>query len=429
MATTRGYEEFRSGWPVVLAAMLGIGLGLSPLPFYTAGIFAPVLAQRFGWSFAQILAAFPILTFSVLFVSPLVGLLSDRYGVRPIALGSCVLFSLTFMSQALLHGSLYTFYLLWTAMALLGSGTLPITWTRAVNNRFQLRRGLALGLSLLGTGLFGFACKPLAAWLIAHHGWRAAYLGIGALPLALAFPIALWAFHDVGAPTGITERRALARARAATAPGLTFGEALRDWRFWLMAVAFVPISFAIGGPIPNLENILRIAGFGAADVISLAQLVGLTVIVGRLGGGWLIDRVWAPAVACALLGASALACLALASGVRTYTGAALSIIAIGVSAGIEYDLMAFFVARYLGMKSYGSIYGTLYGCFALGAGTGPAVYGAAFDRTHSYHGVLAGSSLMFAVGAVLLLSLGRYRRFSSANDTALAPDRLAARAS
>ena len=48
MADGKGYSEFRTGWPVVLAAMLGIGLGLSPVPFYSIGMLAPELATR-GW--------------------------------------------------------------------------------------------------------------------------------------------------------------------------------------------------------------------------------------------------------------------------------------------------------------------------------------------------------------------------------------------
>jgi len=120
--------------------MLGIGLGLSPVPFYTMGNFAPVLAKEFGWSFGAIFAAFPILTGVVLLMSPLVGVLSDRYGVRLIALSSSVLFGLSFMSLALLNGNIHWFYATWGASAVVGAGSLPITWTRAVNNRFETRK-------------------------------------------------------------------------------------------------------------------------------------------------------------------------------------------------------------------------------------------------------------------------------------------------
>ena len=412
MAESKGYSEFRTGGSVVFAAMLGIGLGLSPVPFYTIGMLAPELAKEFGWSFGDIMGGLPIMTFAVLLASPAVGFVADRFGVRPVALISVVLFSLSFMAFSLGNGDIRLFYLNWAIMAVLGAGTLPITWTRAVNNRFEVRKGLALGLSLLGTGLFGFLVKPFTAWLIAEHGWRTAYIAVGALPLLLALPVAYFCFHDVGSRQQSAGQRREAAARMRDdAAGLTFLETLRTWRFWVLAVAFVPISFAIGGPIPNMENILKTAGFSGSELISLVSIIGLAVIAGRVVGGWLIDRFWAPAVAFVLLCAPALACWIFANGPLTTETAALSIALIGFAAGVEYDLMAFLVARYFGMKSYGAVYGSLYGFFALGAGIGPVVFGRAFDATGSYDGPLLMSGVMLVAGAALLLTLGRYRVF------------------
>lgn len=45
MASTEETGEFRRGSGVIIAAALGIGLGLSPLPFYTIGVFMPVLSE------------------------------------------------------------------------------------------------------------------------------------------------------------------------------------------------------------------------------------------------------------------------------------------------------------------------------------------------------------------------------------------------
>lgn len=411
-AAKGGYGEFKLGWPVVLSAMLGIGLGLSPLPFYTIGILAPELAREFGWGFAEILGGLPIMTFAVLLASPLVGLLADRIGVRTVALWSLLLFGLAFAGFAASNGNITLFYITWGIMALVGAGTLPVTWTRAVNNRFEVHKGLALGLSLVGTGLFGFACKPYTAWLVEEFGWRIAYLGVAALPLLIALPIAFILFHDVGGRTvTAAERRVADAERKAVTPGKTFGEALRDWRFWILAVAFVPISFAVGGPIPNIENILRSNGFEAGDIVTLASLIGLSVIGGRLLGGWLIDRFWAPGVAFVLLSAPAVACWLLAQGTTDPVIAGLSIVLIGFAAGVEYDLMAFMVARYFGLKSYGGIYGALYGFFALGAGIGPVIFGQYFDRTGSYETILIYSAVGLVGGAALLLLMGKYRTF------------------
>ena len=49
--------EFRRGWPIVLASGVGIALGLSPIPFYEIGLFAPELAKQFGWGIGTIMAA------------------------------------------------------------------------------------------------------------------------------------------------------------------------------------------------------------------------------------------------------------------------------------------------------------------------------------------------------------------------------------
>jgi predicted MFS family arabinose efflux permease len=191
-------------------------------------------------------------------------------------------------------------------------------------------------------------------------------------------------------------------------------ETCREWRFWLLAGCFIAVAFSVGGLIPNMENILKLAAFEHHDIIRLASMIGLSVIVGRVLGGWLIDRFWAPAVAAVLLGAPAAACLILAGPALDYRAAMLSIVLIGLAAGAEYDLLAFIVARYFGMKSYGGIYGALYSCFALGAGVGPVVFGANFDRTHAYVESLHLAAGTFLVPAFALLLLGRYRNFEPA---------------
>ena len=412
MQTSRtGGSEFRRGWQVVLAAMVGIGLGLSPVPFYTIGMFAPQLAREFHWPFASIMAGITLTSVVVLIVSPLTGMLADRYGVRRVALISIVLFGASFAAFGLLRNSLVQYYLTWTLVSIGGAGTLPITWTRAVNNGFDASKGLALGLSMLGSGLFGFLIKPACAWLIAHEGWRTAYVVIGALPLAIALPVAWLCFHDVGAAR--EGQQPSAPGATGARDGMTFPQALRDWRFWVIAAAFIPISFAVGGPIPHMENILLTHGFDTLSVAALVPYIGLSVIGGRVIGGWLIDRVWAPGVAFGLLSLPALSCWLLAQATLDYRTALLCIGLIGFAAGVETDLMAFLVARYFGMRSYATLYGTLYGCYAMGAGVAPLAYGAAFDRTHSYAAMLLFTSVVAVVSAAMLLSLGRYRHFAA----------------
>ena len=139
--------------------------------------------------------------------------------------------------------------------------------------------------------------------------------------------------------------------------------------------------------------------------------IGLSALLGRLIGGWLIDRFWAPGVALVILLLPGLSGWLLAQGSLTPGMALVSIVLVGFAVGMEYDLMAFFVARYFGMKSYTQIYSLLYVCFALGAGIGPAAFGWSFDRSGSYSTVLLGSFGGLLFGALAFLTLGRYREF------------------
>jgi len=413
------YIEFKFGWPVVAASAIGIGLGMSPLPFYTIGVFVAPLSAEFGWGVGQVMEGLiPFGTCAVL-ASPLIGWLTDRFGPRRVVLISIVTFSLTMMSFSLMDGSRLMYLLTWTLLALSGAGTLPITWTRAVIGWFFDKRGLALGLSLVGTGLFGLLAKQYAFFMIDLVGWRMAYVAVGALPLLFAWPAAYFMFHDISDPKVAGKVANMAREKDAPVVkygGLTLWQAFRDWRFWLLAYSFVPISFAVGGPIPNMETLLGDKGFTPADAVTLASLIGIAVIVGRIFGGFLLDHFWAPAVAAIILTLPALATLMLAQPDISFIYAAAAIMILGAAAGVEYDLMAYLVSRYFGQLHYASIYGFLYGFFAIGAAVGPMVFGKYYDATGSYDGILKIASLLFVAGALPLLLLGKYRDYEQPLD-------------
>jgi len=415
------YAEFRFGWPVVVASAVGIGLGMSPLPFYTLGVFAAPLSAEFGWGMGQIMASMAVFTISAVITSPIVGMITDKVGPRKVVLTSIVLFSLAMMSFSLLQNSVVMWLGTWALLAVCGAGTLPIAWTRAVNSWFFEKRGLALGLSLIGTGLFGLLAKQYAFAMIQLFGWRTAYVLVGALPLLIAWPIAFFLFRDATDPKAADKAALMEQhtdSKHLNVSGLSLLQALKDWRFWLLAYAFIPISFAVGGPIPNMETILGSKGFNADDAVTLASLVGIAVIIGRVAGGYMLDHLWAPAVAATILSLPAIATWMLSQPELSFMSAAIAIMILGAAAGVEYDLMAYLVSRYFGMLHYAAIYGALYGFFALGAGIGPAMFGRVYEALGSYDSILVVSSGLFLIGAIPLLLLGKYRDYTSPDDEA-----------
>lgn len=402
----RDSGEFGRGWRVVLASCIGVGTGLAPIPFYTIGVFIRPLSAEFGWRVDQILAALIVLTLTVLIAAPVVGMMTDRYGVRRVALASVTLFGLCFVLFALNPGSLILFYVNYALLALLGSGTLPITWTRAVNNWFNEKRGLALGLSLLSTGIFGSIAKLYANFMIGQVGWRLAYVGLAAFPLLIALPVAIAFFHD-------RDERSEGDDAGVRHAGLTLRMALLTRQFWTMAISFIVMTLCVGGIIPNLEALLGSKGFDAGNAVGLASIIGVAVVIGRPVGGWLVDKIWAPAVAFVILSAPAIAFALLSGSAPSAPVAAFGVFLIGFASGVEYDVVAYLVSRYFGMQAYGAIYGSLYAAFALGAGSGPYLMGHIFTTEKTYDGALALGATVLVAGAALLLTLGRYPVFRS----------------
>lgn len=414
-------RDSKAGWVVVFAAMIGLGVGLSPMPFYTIGMFAPELQKEFGWSFAALMGSITVQSAVVMATGPLAGFAVDRYGARPVALVSMLLFGLCFMSLSLSSGHLWLYYAQWVLMSTLGAGTLTATWTHTVNGWFEKHRGLALGIASTGTGLTGFLIKPYAAWLIGEWGWRWAFVMIGLLPIVIGFPVVWLLFRERS--TLRTERLLEPKTEGDRAlqvitqePGLTLKAALRHRNFWIMASAFLLISFALTAPTPNLENILRTQNFTLAQIGAITASFGLSVIAGRIVGGWLLDRFWAPGCALMVLIAPALGNWLLASSSVSATNATLAVISLGFGAGFEFDLLAYLIARYFGRRAYGTIYGCFYAVIAFGGGLGPVVYGWIFDTVGRYNVALMSGAACIFFGGLILLGMGRYPKWDEASQ-------------
>ena len=163
------------------------------------------------------------------------------------------------------------------------------------------------------------------------------------------------------------------------------------------------------GPIANLESILKGHGVEHTIILRDAPLLGLAVVAARIVGGWLVDRVWAPAVAFVLFTLAAAASWCLVNAPPTSGYVLFGILGVGLAAGLEFDVMSFLTARYFGPRAYGGIYGTMYAFFGLGSGIAPLVYGRAFDASRSFTGIVTLGAAAMLAGGLLLLLLGPYR--------------------
>ena len=401
----RTERELAQRWPLIMATCMGIISSSFVLPYYSIGALLTPVTEEFGWSRAQFQAAILFSSGLGALTSPLIGWLNDKYGPRRVALPSMIGLAIGLLTASQIQGELWMLFLAYGMMALLGAGTIPVTWTRAIATSFFKRRGLALGLALTGTGICASVAPHYTVWLTDHYGWRGAYVGLALVPLLLAWPMLYFLFRPLDAHAQTDNQEP--ETTAALATGLTLSEAVRGYRFWVLLLSILFAYQGFSGIGPNLLPSLTDDGFSREEAASVQSVFGLSIIIGRVVVGYLVDRMWAPGVAAFCLAIPA-AGAAMLHGQQSLETAALAAFLIGFAAGAELDLMAFLAARYFGLAHYAKIYSILYATLAVCSGTAPMIFASVYDATGSYDLGYSVAAALFIFSVFLILLLGRY---------------------
>jgi MFS family permease len=406
--------EWRQSGLIVLAGAMGMALASTSV--YSLGIFIAPLEAEFGWSRAEISAGLTINTVLSVLVSPFVGILLDRVGVRRIGIFGVVAYCLMFACLSFATASLWTWWGLWLLLGACGLSIKPTIWTTAVSSMFKTSRGLALSVMLCGTALGSSLTPVVGNYLIDAYGWRQGCMALAAFwGLLVIPPVALFL---------TSARDKQLRAEASIAPieppsvltGMMMRDALRSWRFIRLALAGFVTTLVIVSFVSNLIPILSSRGFERQTAANLAGLVGMATIIGRLSGGFLLDRTNGNIVGAGSVGLAIIPALMLLLYPGSTMVAAAAVLILGLTLGSELDAVAYLATRHFGLKSFGGIFGTISGILAFGTGVGPFFVSLTYDLSKSYDNVLMAYIPLALLAAALFLSLGRYPDFDKPND-------------
>jgi len=398
-------NEIRAGWRPLLAATLGTMCGIFAFTNYTQGFFVGPVTSEFGWTPAQFFLSYTVLMCLGLITGPVIGSLAAKYGIRVLGIIGLVGHAFAYVLISLNNGSLTLWYLSFALLAILSAGSLPIIWTTVLNSWFKEDRGKAIGITMAGTGLGAFLFPPVVEYMISNHGWRAAYqsVAVGAAVLALPFVIAFFKERDVPIKSAVQTTK----SKDATW-GFTRREAMATYRFWVLGIVLFVSALVIVGLLSNFERIMTQQGIERATIAKIASVMGLTIILGRLLVGFLVDKFWAPGVAASFFVLPTVAIIILLNMDVTVGMGFLIAILIGLAAGAELDLLAFLTSKYFGPANYPTVFGAIFAFFAVGAGVAPPVYGAAAQAAGGYTTVLEISVGLLVLCIALFLALGKY---------------------
>jgi MFS family permease len=399
MADVPQIEDPR-GWANVLAAFVGLALSYAMFTVFMFGTLVQPLEQEFGWSRAAMSLALTITNITVVFGSPLMGYLVDRFGVKRLLVPSIILMGIAVWSMSMLPDSLAWFYAGYLAITLFGLGTLPLSYSRVVIAWFDRRRGLALGIALAGFGVGGALVPEISKIMIEGYGWRSAYQLFAALILLVSLPMVLLLLRE--APS---ER---AGTPLPPATGLPNREAARTRNYWLVLFSFLLVGVGITSVLSHLVPMLLDRGMSLSSAARCMSTLAVALIFGRIFAGFLMDHFFAPWVTAAFIVfglAGGVALLALgATGGWAFLAAAL----VGLATGSEISEIAYIVGRYFGQLSFGQIYGIMFGAFQLGSAIAAPLMGYYFDSVGDYTGALWFVAGLALVGALLVAVMSPY---------------------
>jgi len=411
-------QEWRANWALVLTS--AIGMSLATIAVYSSGLFFEPLEREFGWSRAEVSFGMTIYAIVAVPLSPYVGKLIDRWGGRSIAIPGTILFGASFAALSLAGPSIISWWLLWLGVAVAALGVMPTLWIMAVSSRFEASRGLAIALCMCGTAISSFLAPMVSRWLIDVVGWRLAYVYIGLGWPALGLVLIVLFFNA-------RTREHAARQAGETGPvpilpGMVFREAIRTRPFQKLCVASLFVSISIVGTVVHLVPILTMRGLSRETAAGVLSVLGIASAMGKLGTGWLFDRLDARAIAslCLALPAVPLLLLGLTpEGHVVSIGVAMGCVALlGFAAGAELTVTAYLTTRYVGLRAFAQNYAIIASIMAFSSGVGPLIAGLIYDGTGSYVLLLFGGIPAALLAGACIATLGPYPIWQDADPRA-----------
>ncbi len=395
-------KHLHYGWvTVIMAIFILAGYGFT---VYTFGIFLRPLTMEFNWDRGALSGAYSMFMIMSGFLGIFGGRLSDKYGPRPVATVAGLFMGMGFclMSQV---SSLWQVYIIWGVLLGVGGGSAYAPMMSTIPRWFARRRGIAMGIALTGLGLGGVISPPLAQWLIDSYGWRQAFIILGLITFLIVVPLAQFMRHSpqrVGLkPYGENETTDK-QSSASAVEGLSFKQAIKTGRFWLLGLIIFSMFFAIQLILVHIAPYAVDIGISAMVAASILSTLLATSLIGKLSLGFICDRIGARRALTACLVGLTLSLIWLLFAKEIWMFYVFAV-AFGFFFGGLVPTYQLVPTELFGLRFLGTIIAICIFCGLTGGAVGPLLAGTIFDVTGSYNLAL---QICVIIGALtLILSL------------------------
>lgn len=381
------------GWRVVAVFAVTQTLGYGCLYYAFAVLLHPIAADLHT-STAAVTGA---LTTAVLawaaFAVP-AGRWLDRHGGRAIMTAGSAAGVLLLVAWSQVH-EVWQLYLVFAGLGAAMAMALYDAATAVVVSWFGPdQRSRALLAMIVVAGFASTVFMPLTGLLNDRYGWRTTLLVLAAGYGVVAVP--LHALVVRRAPVPASRRRPTAAYRRDLVRA-----AVRDGRFWCLAVAFVAHAAAMSTMTVHLVGYLVSRGHPATFAATVAGLLGVLSVTGRLLLTAAGRRFPLSIVVAIVFTLQAVAAVALLPAAGSQLGAVLAVTGFGIGFGVAGLAGPALLADRYGTTAYASIAGTLATPVTLAKAGAPLAAAALYTAAGNYRPVLvtvSGLCLLAAAG-------------------------------
>jgi MFS family permease len=376
-------------WWVVFAAFLCLVFMFGVPTFMMPVLYSPII-DEFGWSRTQVTLIATMKFGAGAVIGLLFGVLLDRMSIRKIVLFAGTLSGLAMIAFLAIQ-SLTMFYIIGLFLGL-GAVGVMISMKVLVSRRFREQQGFAVGAALLGTSVGGTVTPTLARYLIEAFGWREAAALMSAGIWLIALPVFLWIVKDED----------FEEAEDLSGESRDFSTVLRQRSFWMLAAAVLLIGFVDQAMSQHFVLYLdKDVGLGLAVAAGAASAAALISIFGKVGFGWVYDKLSTKGVMiCYVL--MALAVLIAIPVQGSFLLGAL-VLTRGLAHGGAIVDIPVLSKHCFGPNMLGRTIGVLTACVTVGFAAGPPVVGYIYDTQGTYrYAFMLLAVMSLAAGAAVL---------------------------
>jgi MFS family permease len=395
------------GWYIVAATVTLMAYN-SGMFVYGFTAFINPIAATFGWSYTQITLATSLRGLESGAMSPLLGMIVDRWPSRRLVFIGIILLGIgtLWVSQAT---NLVMFYIGFMIAGLGGSLGIHMVPQATIVRWFRKDVGKASGIVAMGMGISG-AFIPLMVRIIDAYGWQNTlmFLAFGAwilgIPLAFVYRSRP---EDYGLlPDGKPRDDSGSDSPAETKDfDIDVRTALRMRAFWQIGTASAIQVGVVMMVVTHVMPYLVSIGIERRTAGTVAMLTPLVSLVARFPFGYLADlftKRYVMALSIGLKGVGLFFFWLVGRGSMGLLP--LFVILFGLGSGGMTPLRTPIIREYFGIKCFGTIFGiaSVFNTIAMVAS--PPLGGWVFDRIGNYQPVWLASSVFALAGVILMIT-------------------------